>query len=89
MLTEYDVQRISAAIVDRLVNDEKFMRRMAKMMPKKSRMLSSSQASEILGVSRYTVVAKAVQLGGIRKGNHKRSHWTFPEEGLIEKYLSL
>lgn len=85
MLTDYDIQRLSAAIVQNLVNNEKFMKRMAKMMPKQKRMVTSGTAAKILGISRKTVCEIAGHLGGIR-GEGSKNHWTFEEEGLVEKY---
>lgn len=85
MLTDYDIQRISSAIVHNLVNDERFIRRMAAMMPKQKTMVSSGKAAKILGVSRKTICEIAEQLGGIREEG-KSAHWMFEEEGLIEKY---
>ena len=85
MLTDYDIQRISSAIVKNLVNDDRFIRRMAKMMPKQKTMVSSGKAAKILGVSRKTVCEIAEQLGGI-KGCGKQAHWMFEEDGLVEKY---
>ena len=85
MLTDYDIQRISAAIVNNLVNDDRFMKRMAKLMPRKQRMVNSTQAAKILGINRKTLCKIAEHLGGM-KPDGKSSHWMFPEEGLIEKY---
>lgn len=85
MLTDYDIQRISAAIVDKLVSDEKFMKRMAKLMPKQQRMVNSTQAAHILGINRKSVCEIAEHLGGM-KPDGKSSHWMFPEDELIEKY---
>lgn len=87
MMTDYDIQRLSAAIVDRLTRDERFVKRVVKAMPKEEKLLTSRQAAQILGVSRYTVVKNAERLGGIRMGDHDRAHWVFPEEGLIDRYL--
>lgn len=86
MLTDYDIQRLSSAIVRNLVNDEKFMRRMAKMIPKKKNMVSSSRAASILGISRKTVCCIAEHLGGI-KGRDSKGHWVFEEDGLVERYI--
>ena len=88
MLTDFDIQRISAAIVANLVDNEQFLRRMAKMLPKKRHMVSSSQAASILGISRKTVCCLAEQLGGI-KGDGDSSHWTFDEDTLVENYKLL
>lgn len=90
MLSEYDIQRISSAIVEKLVADDRFMKRMVKMMPKQERLLTSTQAAAILGISRKTVCCIADKLGGIRKeGKSNKGHWVFPEEGLADRYRSL
>lgn len=86
MLTDYDIQRLSKAIVSNLVNDERFMIRMVKIMPKQKKMVSSGAAAKILGVSRKTVCTIAEQLGGIKEEG-KSSHWIFEEEGLVDRYL--
>ena len=87
MLTEYDIQRLSTAIVDNLVNNDKFMQRIAKQMPRRQKMVSSSVAASILGITRKSVCEIAQNLGGIR-GEGRSAHWMFPEEGLIERYLT-
>ena len=84
-LTDYDIQRISAAIVNNLVNDERFMQRVAKLMPRRKKMLNSRQAAEMLGITRKTVCEIAEQIGGERAANNS-SHWMFEEEGLIDRY---
>ena len=90
MLSEYDIQRLSSAIVEKLTSDDRFLRRMAKMMPKQERLLNSSQAAALLGISRYTVCRIADKLGGIRKeGKRNKGHWVFREEGLIDRYRSI
>jgi hypothetical protein len=88
MLSEYDVQRIANAIVTKLVADDKFAKRIVKMMPKEERLLTSSQAAAILGISRFTVCRLADKLGGVRKEG-KKSHWFFREDGLIDRYRRL
>ena len=85
MLTDYDIQRISAAIVDRLVSNEKFMKRMAKLMPRQQRMVNSTQAAKILGINRKSVCEIAEQLGGVR-ANGKSAHWMFVENELVDRY---
>lgn len=85
MLTDFDIQKLSAAIVDNLVSNEKFMKRMAKLMPKQQRMVNSTQAAKILGINRKSVCEIAEHLGGIR-ANGKSAHWMFVEDGLIERY---
>ena len=87
MLSDYDIQRISSSILEKLTDDDKFISRVSKMMEKRSkRLVNSSRAAEILGVNRKTVCEIAPFLGGIR-GNGQSAHWMFPEEGLVERYL--
>ena len=85
MLTDYEIQRISSAIVNNLVNNDKFISKMAKLMPKKKSMVSSGKAAKILGVSRKTICEIAEHLGGIR-GEGSKNHWTFEEDRLVERY---
>lgn len=85
-LSSYEIDRISEAIVTRLVHDDGFMKRMARLIPKEGKMLTSAQAAEKLGLSRKYVCDIAHHLGGIR-GDGKSSHWTFPEDTLTELYL--
>lgn len=88
MLTEYDIQRLSTAICDKLCNDDKFARHMAKLMQKNDshKMVNSTRAAQILGISRKSVTQIAEYLNGVRgKGNS--AHWLFPADGLIEAYL--
>ena len=85
MLTDYDIQKIASSVVKLLSEDEKFMKRMAKLMPRQQRMVNSTQAAKILGINRKTVCEIAEHLGGIR-ANGKSAHWVFQEDGLIEKY---
>lgn len=87
-MTEYDIQRISSAIVNKLCNDERFIRRMAKLMKQnESRSLvNSTKAAQILGLSRKTVTEIAEYLNGIR-GEGESAHWMFPEEGLVDAYI--
>lgn len=84
-LSAYEIDRISEAIVSRLVNDEGFMRRMAMLMPRQRKMLTSSQVADRLGLSRKHVCDIAHHLGGIR-GSGRSSHWTFPEDTLTDLY---
>ena len=85
-LSEYDIERISQAIVDRLTKDDSFAKRISGMIAKESRMLTSRQAAERLGIARKTVCELAHQLGGIR-GSGKSGHWTFPEDTLADLYI--
>ena len=86
-MTDFDIQKLSISIVDNLVNNDKFISRVAKMMEKRSRRLvNSSRAAEILGVTRKTVCEIAPFIGGIR-GKGQSAHWMFEEDGLIERYI--
>ena len=88
MLTDFDIQRISASIVDNLVNNDKFISRVSKMMEKHNkRLINSSRAAEILGVNRKTVCEIAPFLNGM-KGEGKSAHWMFEENGLVERYMA-
>ena len=87
-MTEYDVQRISQAVVSLLLNDDRFIRRMERLTPKrKGAMLNSRQAASVLGISQYTLRKVAPYIGGIKKGEGQRDKWAFEEEGLKERYL--
>ncbi len=87
MLSQYDISRIAAAVVERLVNDDKFVERITRTAKKADgRLLSSTQAAKLLGISRGYVCDIASQLGGIRRGSGQRARWIFPENGLIEKF---
>ena len=62
-------------------------------MPKKERMLSTKQAAELLGISKWTVRKISTQLGAIKSGAKgdfegikRYGHLAFPENGLIERY---
>lgn len=86
-MTDFDIQKLSISIVDNLVNNDKFISRVAKMMEKRSkRLVNSSRAAEILGVTRKTVCEIAPFIGGIR-GKGQSAHWMFDEDGLIERYI--
>jgi len=87
MLTDFDIQKLSISIVDKLANNDKFISRISKCLEKRSRKLvGARQAAEILGITRKTVCEIAPFLGGI-KGKGDKAHWSFPEDGLIEKYI--
>ena len=90
MLSEYDIQRLSTAIVEKLVSDDRFLRRMAKVAPKQERLLTSTQAASLLGISRFTICRLADKLGGFRKdGENGKGRWVFREEGLIDRYRNI
>lgn len=87
MLSDFDIMKLSSSIIDNLVNNDKFISRVAMIMEKRSkRLVNSTRAAEILGVNRKTVCEIAPFLGGVR-GNGQSAHWMFPEEGLVERYL--
>lgn len=86
MMTEYEMQRMAKLIVSGLVNDDRFMAKVARMVPKRNRALRVKDVANILGVSVWTVRDIAAELGGTRKGDEKRGQWVFEEEGLIERY---
>lgn len=87
MLTDYEIQRISAAIVENLVDNDKFIKRIAKAMQKESKnLIGSTQAAKLLGVTRKTVCEIAPYIGGIR-GKGESAHWMFHEDGLVDRYL--
>ena len=84
-LSEYDIQRIATAIATKLLCDESFLSTVKKTIPRERRMLTTSQAAKMLGLSRKTICEIAPYLGGIR-GKGKYSRWVIPEEGLADKY---
>ena len=85
-MTEYEIQKTARAVVDMLLNDDRFIRRMEKLLPQRSsRMLNSSKAASLLGISRKTICMIAEEIGGIR-GDGNRAHWMFEEAGLKERY---
>ena len=86
-MTEYDVQRTARAVVDLLLTDDRFVRRLERIVPKRTRMLNSRQAALRLGISPDTLRDVAPFIGGIKKGDDRRGRWTFEEEGLKERYL--
>ena len=86
MMTEYEMQRIAKLIVSGLVNDDRFLAKVAKMMPKRNRALKVKDVAAILGISVWTVRDIAKELGGTRKGDERRGQWVFEEDGLIERY---
>ena len=87
MLTDYEIQKISVAIVENLVDNDKFIKRIAKAMQKDSKkLIGSTQAAKLLGVTRKTVCEIAPYIGGIR-GKGESAHWMFHEGGLVDRYL--
>jgi hypothetical protein len=85
-MTDYDIIRIADAICDKLCNDERFMTHLAKVMPKRERLVSATQAAKILGCSVYTVRRNAAKLGGVTDSSGR---WKFPERGLTDKYMTI
>lgn len=88
MLTDYDIQRLSTAIVDNLLTDERFIKKMAKTIPKEKRMGNTTQVARLLGISRKRVCDLAPHIGGIRMGNTNSAHWMFPLDEVIENYIT-
>jgi transcription initiation factor IIE alpha subunit len=86
MLTEYEMQRLAKLIVNGLVNDDRFVTKVAKMVPQKNRTIKAKEVAKILGISVWTVRDIAAYLGGTRKGDEKRGQWVFEENGLVERY---
>ena len=82
-MTEYEICKIADRICEKLTHDERFMKNLAKVMPKRDRLISASQAAKLLGVSIYTVRRRAAELGGVLNTNGR---WTFHESKLMEKY---
>lgn len=84
-MTDYDIQRISRAVVDLLLSDERVLARIGRQARPSDKLLSTRQAAAHLGVSVFTVRRFAAELGGIRSA---RGQWSFPESTLVEKYLT-
>ena len=85
-MTDYDIQRISRAVVDLLLSDERVLARIGRHARPSDKLLSTRQAAAHLGVSVFTVRRFAAELGGIRSA---RGQWSFPESTLTENYLNL
>lgn len=89
MLTDYDIHRTAQAVVELLLDDDRFISRMQKIAPKRAgHMLNSKQAAAMLGISAYTIREIAPMIGGIKKGSDRYQHWCFEEDGLKERYMS-
>ena len=84
-LSDYDIHRIATAVVEMLTENDKFTRNIAKAMPRKERMITSSQAARMLGLTRKTVCNIASHLGGI-KGAGNSAHWYFREGEIAKRY---
>ena len=91
-MTDYDIQRTAKAIVDLLVTDDRFIERVAKIVPKQTRLLNTRQAAKKLGISQYTMRHIAAKVGGIQSpstGKKRESgHWYFDENTLLKEYLA-
>lgn len=88
MLTEYDIQRTAKAVVDLLLEDDRFLSRMQRLAPKrKSRMIKSKEAAELLGISIRMLRQAAPYIGGIKSGQSDNTPYRFEEDGLKERYL--
>lgn len=87
MLTDYDIQRTAKAVVDMLLDDDRFLSRMQKITPKKpSRMLKTKDAADMLGISVKLLRIAAPYIGGIKCGESNNNPYHFEEEGLKERY---
>ena len=87
MLTDFDIARLSSAIVAKLATDDRFINKIIKSVERKDRKLvNARRAAEILGINRKTVCEIGSYLGGV-KGKEKSAHWMFEEDGLVERYL--
>jgi hypothetical protein len=84
-MTDYDIMRIAKAVCSVLTSDERFMKAVTGMLPKE-RLLTATQAADLLGCSVFKVRRKATELGGILQGNGR---WMFREEGLVDRYLAM
>ena len=84
-LSEYDIKRISSSIVETLVTDERFMRRVSAMTPQLRQLVSLSAAAELLGVSCSWM---AHHIDGFRtiKGTAKNAPYKFDTQTLYEDY---
>ena len=74
-MTDYEIRRLSRAIVEELLADDRFIARVAEKAPKAGRMMPASEAARMLGVSKWTVIRMAGQLGGEKRENGR---WYFP-----------
>lgn len=87
-MTEYDIQRTARAVVDMLLEDDRFIHRMERMANARAgRMITTEKAAGILGISQYTMRYVAPFIGGIKKGSNQRAKWVFDESTLKERYL--
>lgn len=84
-MTDYEVRKLAKAICEELTTNDRFMRNMARMLPKE-RLLTTRQAARVLGIPPFTVRKKAAELGGILQSNGR---WMFREEGLVDRFLEI
>jgi len=87
-MTEYEIHRTAEAVVDLLLSDDRFFKRMEKLAPRKSRLLKTAQAAERLGLSKDTLRSIAPYIGGISSGEGPGTRWSFEEDTLKENYLA-
>lgn len=85
-MTDYDIRRIAAAVVELLSSDERFAKSMAKNLPRKKNFVTATQAAEKLGVCRRSVTNNAKALGGIKLSN---GTWRFDENTLFDHFSKL
>ena len=86
MMTDYDIRRIAAAVVELLSSDERFVQSIAKNLPKKKNFVTASQAAEKLGVCRRSITNNAKALGGVKLSN---GTWRFDENTLFDLYSKI
>lgn len=84
MLTDYDIHRIATEVANMLLGDSRLNALFDKK--KEDRLISSAEASCILGISQYSLRKIAPYLGGIKQGEGKQKRWMFNESTLVEKY---
>ncbi len=95
-MTEYEMQKLSNLIAEKVIRglaqDDRFIKKLIKAMPKQKRLLNSTQVAERLGISKWQVRKIAGYLGATKanaKGDtdcRKYGHLMFEEEGLLERY---
>ena len=87
MITAYEIERIAGAIVSRLVNDDRFVKMVAKSASRKPhRLIGTTKVASILGCSRSKVVRYREELGGVCSNTGR---WMFYEDQIEERYERL
>lgn len=88
MLTEYDVTRIARAIVEQLVDDERFIKKVTSSAPQRRQLVSLPAAAELLGVSKSWMYH---HVGDFRKtkGSQQNSRIKFDTATLYEDYQTI